>query len=209
MPLRTVTMAELRLEALLEAEAVGRVGGGDLPPLPDLARDVLPVSAARSRGGHRTARGSLAPPEGVAGPDRRRGGGRDLSHAPRASALGRASHPRRAEGCGLGAAGGVDDPPSAATQPSHRQSATAPAKALQRSAQNTPMPGQDDAVSARGIADRRRSDRFRSVVESGWSRATVGNARASTLGRQRGGDRPRGTSARGSGRLRRVLAVRA
>ena len=30
MALRTVTMAELRLEVLLEAEQLGRVGGGDL-----------------------------------------------------------------------------------------------------------------------------------------------------------------------------------
>src|SRR5437870_3854565 len=107
MALRTVTMAELRLEVLLEAENSGE-------------------SPSRSGGRHRGTRGSVAAAEALTGADRRRDRDRDLSHAAGPSALGRASHPRRADARGLGAAGGVDDPPSAAAQSPDRRSATAP-----------------------------------------------------------------------------------
>ena len=63
MALRTVTMAELRLEVLLEAEQSGESVAEICRRYKISPRDVLPVSASLSGGGDRRARGSVAAAE--------------------------------------------------------------------------------------------------------------------------------------------------
>jgi hypothetical protein len=157
-------MAELRLEALLEAEAVGRVGGGDLPPLPDLARDVLPVSAALSRGGHRTVEDRSRRPKVSPGQI-------DAEVEAEICRM-RREHPRwgarRIHG-ELRGAGWVPPAVSKIHQVLRRNHLIADQPPRRpRRFNDQHRTGQrlvKTTRSARGIADRRRSDRFSSVVE--------------------------------------------
>jgi len=94
MALRTVTMAELRLEVLLEAE---RSGGSvaEICRRYKISRETCyRVSTSISRGRYRRTRGSIPATETLTGADRRKRGDGDLSYAAGPSALGRASDPR-------------------------------------------------------------------------------------------------------------------
>ena len=164
MALRTVTMAELRLEVLLEAEQSGESVAEICRRYKISPGDLLPVSTAVSRGRHRRPRGSVAAAEALTGADRRRAGGRDLSDAAEPSALGCASHPWRAERGGHRAAGGVDDPPSVAPQPSDRGSAAAPtqsAAAVRTRSDERSVADRRDRVASRRSAQGVRARRDR------------------------------------------------